>query len=156
MSSPYHSLHTYRQGRPPSSFRCYSVGWIKGNFNVCINLTTGTTKLKEVIASIQILPLKRPTSGLNAEDKLKLVKKQATWVASRTSTIPFLPASSRIVSDSANAILSVRTFGISESSRGGEAVPLGFRSFSAISSLWSYGDSDEADDGVSQPQSPWV
>lgn len=98
----------------------------------------------------QILAKERSSQGLGDDEKLKLVKEQAKWVASMTATLPSSPALPRgtsctVPSHPRVEILEPSGYGCSASS-------LGLRSFSEISSSLGCGDTaDEADDGVSQP-----
>ena len=91
-----------------------------------------------------------PTSvGLDEEDKLKLVKEQAKWLASRASTLRSTPTSP--FTEATSGATSSVPFEVSESSTICTAVTSGFRSFSEITSPISCGGTDEADDGIFQP-----
>lgn len=91
----------------------------------------------------QLLSMLPPSTALNEVAKLKFVKEQAKWLASIASTLPSLSrAAPRLASE---------PFETSEYSTIFTAVTSGFRSFSEITSSFSVGDTDEADDGVSQP-----
>ncbi|KAG0606062.1 hypothetical protein M758_9G110300 [Ceratodon purpureus] len=93
----------------------------------------------------QILSTLPTATGLNEEAKLKHVKQQAKWLASIVSTLPSSPI---LPVTSAGASAESEPFEISESST---ICTSGFRSFSEITSALNCGGTDEADDGVSQP-----
>lgn len=85
-------------------------------------------------------------AGIDEEEKLRSVKEQAKWLASiaSTSTLPSMT----------NPRPSVPSNESLQWSRVCSAVPSEFRSFSEITSSFSSGGADDADDGISQRQHP--
>jgi hypothetical protein len=105
-------------------------------------------KLLNFADTPQILSTRPPLPELDLEDKLNFVREQAKWLASIASTLPSSPTSPFAKGTSG--------LDIPESPRGAIGAPLGFRSFSEISSSLGCGGADAADDGVSQPRPSWV
>jgi hypothetical protein len=103
----------------------------------------------------QILSARPPLPELGPEDKFNFVREQAKWLASIASTFPS-SSSSPFARGTSGIRSPVPSLDIPESSRGACSAPLGFRSFSEISSSLGCGGEDEADDGVSQPPPSWV
>jgi hypothetical protein len=103
----------------------------------------------------QILSKRPPLPELGPEDKFNFVREQAKWLASIASTLPSSP-SSPFARGTSGIRSPVPSLDIPESPREAIGAPLGFRSFSEISSSLGCGGADEADDGVSQPPPSWV
>jgi hypothetical protein len=100
----------------------------------------------------QILSTRPPLPELGPEDKFNFVREQVKWLASIASTLPSSSSSPFARGTSGNR----SPVPTPESPRGAIGAPLGFRSFSEISSPLGCGGADEADDGVSQPPPSWV